>query len=138
MANLRERMESDLGRILEDYQNGFGLPVVLISPDGEKQEFNAHDTGTPQTTPLAGRVLYARFEQSPETGMPYRVNNPMVTLRKSSLDRVPKAGERWAVQIPIEPNLTSDKQTYIMELAPQSGDSYPWVSLVLMELEQES
>lgn len=124
MGNLREMMEHDLGTILEDSANGFGLPVVLISPLGARQE-------------LTGRVVYARFEIDPATGMSYRMNTPMVTLRKSSLTIVPHAGERWAVQIPIEPSLTSDMETYFMELAPQSGDSYPWISLVLMSLEQE-
>jgi len=137
MGNLRERMERDLGVMIEDSVNGFGLPVSLVSPDGERQIYDAHDTGVPQTQLLMGRVVYARFEVTPQTGMPYRVNDPMVTLRKSSLDRVPAAGEVWAVTIPKEPSLTSDTETYIMELAPQSGDSYPWILLVLMKAEQD-
>lgn len=130
-------MERDLGAMIEDSVNGFGLPVSLCPPDGERQIYDAHDTGVPQTQLLMGRVVYARFEVSPQTGMSYRVNDPMVTLRKSSLVRVPAAGEIWSVTIPKEPSLTSDTETYLMTMAPQSGDSYPWILLVLMKAEQD-
>lgn len=130
-------MEQDLGMILEDYENGFGLPVILIAPDGTKQEYSANDPDTPRTILLAGRVSYARFDQDPDTGMPIRVDNPIVTLRKSSLDRVPIAGERWMVQIPETPSVGASKKTFYMEYAPRSGDSYQWIQLPLTEFLQE-
>ncbi len=136
--NLRERMEQDLGEILEDYENGFGLPVILIAPDGTKQEFSANDPDTPRTIPLTGRITYARFDQDPETGMPFRVDNPIVTLRISSLDRVPVKGENWIVQIPEEPRVDADKKSFLIEFAPRTGGSYQWIQLPLTDLEQSA
>lgn len=138
MGNLREKMEAGLEKMLEDYENGYGLPVVLIAPDGTKQEYSANDPDTPRTILLAGRVTYARFEQDPATGMPYRVDNPIVTLRRSSLDRVPVAGEKWIVQIPEEPKVDADKKSFLMEHAPRTGGSYQWIQLPLTDLEQNS
>lgn len=137
MGNLRERMEADLEEILEDHQNGFALPIILIAPDGETQEYSANDPDTPRTIPLTGRVIYARFDMDPDTGMPVRIDNPIVTLRKSSLDRVPLAGETWSVQIPKEPAINADKETYVTELAPRDGRSFGWIQLPLTLLEQE-
>lgn len=137
MVNLREQMERDLGFILEDYENGFGLPVILVAPDGTEQEFSANDPDTPRTIPLTGRVAYARYEEDSDTGMPMRVRNPIVTLRKSSLDRIPLAGERWMVKIPEKPEVAAAKKTYYLEYAPRSGDSYQWIQLPLTEFLQE-
>lgn len=136
--NLRVRMEQDLGMILENYESGFGLPVILISPDGETQEFSANDPETPRTIPLTGRVSYAYFKFDADSGAPMRVDNPIVTLRKSSLDRVPKAGENWVVQIPEKPDPDAPKKSFFMEHAPRAGDSFQWIQLPLTELAQES
>jgi hypothetical protein len=129
-------MERDLGAVLEDYTNGFALPVILVSPDGEVQEFSANDPNTPRTILLTGRVTYSRFDVDPETGLPYRVDNPIVTLRKSSLDRIPVAGENWAVKIPEKPEVAAPKKTFFLEFAPRTGDSYQWIQLPLTELRQ--
>jgi hypothetical protein len=138
MGNMREQMERDLGEMLEDYENGFALPVILIAPDGTEQAFSANDPDTPRTIPLTGRVTSAWFDQNPDTGMPMRVDNPIVTLRKSSLDRVPEAGENWAVKIPKEPAVDSEKETFFMEFAPRLGDSFGWIQIPLMKFRQES
>jgi hypothetical protein len=138
MGNLREQMEQDLGFMLEDLDNGFALPVILVNPHtGIAQEFSANDPDAPRTIPLAGRVTYARFEFSSDTGMPMRVDNPIVTLRKSSLDVIPKAGENWVVKIPEEPRVDAPKKSFMMSIAPNTGDSYQWIQLALTNLSQE-
>jgi hypothetical protein len=131
-------MEQDLGMILENSTSGFGLPVILISPDGETQEFSANDPETPRTIPLTGRVSYAWYREDPDGGMPMRVENPIVTLRKSSLDRVPLAGEKWTVSIPEKPDPAAPKKTFFMEFAPRAGDSFQWIQLPLTELAQDT
>jgi hypothetical protein len=136
VTNLRERIEADLEGILEDYQNGFALPVILIAPDGVKQEFSANDPDVPRTIPLTGRVTYARFDIDPDTGLPLRIDNPIVTLRRSSLDRIPLAGELWSVQIPKKPAVDAEKETYVTELPPRDGRSFGWIQLPLTLLEQ--
>lgn len=138
MGNLREKIERDLEQSLENYINGFGLPVILISPDGEIQEFSANDPNTPRTIPLTGRITFSRFDQDPTTGLPVRIDNPLVTLRISSLDRIPKAGENWVVKIPEKPQVDATKKTFFMEIAPRSGDSFQWIQIPLTELQQES
>lgn len=137
MSNLREQMEADLEVVLEDYQNGFALPVILVAPNGVRQEFSANDPNTPRTIPLTGRVVYSRFDIDSATGVPCRIDNPIVTLRRSSLDRIPLAGELWSVQIPKEPRIDADLETYVTELPPRDGRSFGWIQLPLTLLEQE-
>lgn len=95
--SLRAELESDLSDTLE---NEWGMPVVLIAPDGTQYATSANDpTGA---TSLAGQVLYDQVRMTPE-GNVVVVNEPVVTLRLSSLSRVPLANENWILQMPISP-----------------------------------
>lgn len=125
---LREKIESDLAVTLEGH---FRLPLVLISPDGEVQEFSANDTADPQTEPLVGQILYDSTENDPETGMPVFVNKPVVSVRITSLDRVPLPTEKnqWAVKIPIEPRFDAPKETFIVEEPTRHGRSIGYIRL---------
>lgn len=120
--NLRERIERDLSFSLE---GRWGLPVVLISPDGVRQ-------------PLTGQVLYDIVRIDPETGNDVIVETPVVTLRRSSLNRVPLAGENWIVEIPVSPSTTAAMQQYIMSPTrpPEGGRSIGIIRLYLQVVEQ--
>lgn len=131
MGNLRARIERDLARTIE---GDFGLPVVLVSPDGEIQDHSANDP----TSLLFGRIDYDRTELDPETGMPVQIKKPMVTLRVSSLTRIPQAGENWAVKIPVVPSATAPMVTFFLEQAPRDGGSYAYIKLPLTNLSQSS
>jgi hypothetical protein len=108
MTNIRSLAEKDLQHTLE---GEFAMPVVLISPNGEKID------KTTDNRPLTGRVLQNRKEINFETGEAVIVPLPIVTLRISSLSVVPKTGEKWFVQIPDGPRPDSPMADYLLDAA---------------------
>ena len=129
-ANLRQIAEQDLGLTLED---DWGLPVILIDPDGNEvsKKYGTSD-------PLVGQILYDIINYDLDTGLPKVVNHPVVTLRKSSLLRVPIAGEKWLVRIPITPLEGADIGNYIMDQnrPPEGGASIGFIRLYLIKANQ--
>ncbi len=130
-TNLRERVELDLAHSLE---GAWGLPVTLISPDGV-----TIDTKNGTTDTLVGQVLYDTIRVNPETGEDVIVNNPIVVLRRSSLSRIPIAGERWVVKIPITPSEAADLVDFIIDPTkpPEGGNSIGFVRLYLRKAQQK-
>lgn len=129
MINLREQIEADL---LETLEGEFGLPVVLIDPDGVTYDKSAND---PEND-LVGQVLYDTMIENPETGQDIIVHKPVVTLRRSSLGRVPVSGEKWVVKIPIVPQYDAEKVTFSLERPAEEGGAIGFIRLYLMEIEQ--
>jgi len=129
MVILREIIESDLGQTLE---SEFGLPVVLIDPDGGIQENSANDN----LTPLVGQILYDTRLENPETGQEIIVHKPVVTLRRTSLNRIPLPGEKWVVKIPIVPKFDAEKISFSLEAPTEDGGAIGFIRLYLMELDQ--
>ena len=130
-VNLREQAEQDLEQTLE---GDWGLPVVLIDPEGVVYDKSAND----ETLPLVGQVLYGKKEFNPDTGTEVYINTPIVTLRVSSLARVPQNGEKWAVKIPTTPSTTADLVTFIFDERPlEGGTSIGFIRLYLQKAEQE-
>lgn len=127
--NLREQVESDLNDSLE---GDWGLPVELISPDGVKQSTKK---GNPQSL-LKGQILYDTQSQDLETGEDILVHQPVVTLRRSSLDRVPLSGERWVVKIPLTSSLTAPLVTFLLERPSEDGSSIGFIRLYLTKAKQ--
>jgi hypothetical protein len=97
MENLRTLAEKDLRDTLE---GEFGLPVVLIVGDGAS---SARYDKTTDGRPLVGQVLWSQPTINPDTGEKIAIYAPVVTLRRSSLPRVPKSGEDWIVLLPEGP-----------------------------------
>ena len=66
------------------------------------------------------------------------VNNPIVVLRRSSLERVPVAGEKWLVKIPIDPVEGSTIDDFIIDPTrpPEGGRSIGFIRLYLRKAEQ--
>lgn len=114
MVNLREQVEQDLGESLE---SEWGLPVVLIAPDGVKYDTSANDAAKP----LVGQVLYGKKEFNPDTGQDVYINTPIVTLRVTSLERVPQNGEKWGIKIPTQPSTTAQLVDFIFQGRPLEG-----------------
>ena len=131
MANIRALAESDLSTSLE---GDYGLPVNLIDPDGVIYDKSANDPNAD----LVGQVLYDTLVDDPTTGAEIIVHKPVVTLRRSSLERVPAPGEKWAVKIPLTPNPAANKKTFFLERPSESGGAIGFIRLYLMEAEQES
>jgi len=129
-VNLRELVETDLDTTLE---GEWGLPVTLISPDGEIQTLKK---GT--TDRLTGQVLYDTVQQNPETGEIIMVDNPIVSLRRTSLDRIPEDGEKWVVQIPTTPSTTAALEDFVLSptKAHGGGGSIGYIKLYLTRVNQ--
>jgi hypothetical protein len=127
--NLREQIEADLEDTLE---GDFGLPVILIAPDGTIYDKSANQP----TEDLMGQILYDTSVLDPDTGIEIIVHKPVITLRRSSLTVVPQDGEDWAVQIPITPSLTATKETFKLERPVEEGGAIGFIRLYLMRAEQ--
>lgn len=129
MILLRERIERDLGTTLERH---FKLPVILIDPDGNVYDKSAND---PEQD-LVGQILYDTLVDNPETGGEIIVHKPVVTLRRTSLTRVPQALEKWAVKIPIRPFYDDPKVTYMLERPSEEGGAIGFIRLYLTLAEE--
>jgi hypothetical protein len=131
MGDLRERIELDLRTTLE---GRFGLPVELTSPAGVTQIYSKND---PELL-LQGQVMYDTTEFNPETGERVVIPEPVVTLRRSSLDTIPQPGEFWFITIPSKPGESAPKETYVLstDLPPQDGRSLGIVRLYLTKPKQ--
>lgn len=117
--NLRYQAEADLAETLE---GDWGLPVMIISADGFIQS-------------LDGQILYDTTGVNPETGMPVIVHKPVVTIRRSSMTRVPAAGEKWAVRIPVDPTEGARLDTFLLA-RPLDCSSLGIVKLYLTKAEE--
>lgn len=120
--NLREQVETDLADTLE---GEFALPVVLVAPDGITQN-------------VTGQVLYDSIEFNPDTGESVVVNKPVVVLRRSSLSRIPEAGETWFVKIPTDPSRTATLEDFVISRDKPSigGRSIGIIRLYLQKASQ--
>ena len=135
MVNLRQQAESDLKKTLE---KEFALPVFITSPDGVKQENSENSADPLNPDALSGQILYSYVAVNPDTGEEIVVNNPIVSLRRSSLVRIPQAGETWVFEIPVTPSPTADKVPFIMDAgrSPENDDSIGYTRYFLTKAEQ--
>lgn len=122
MGNLRRTIEADLEFTLE---GDYGLPIILIAPDGSSQT-------------VQGQVLYDTLQFDAQSGVDVVVEKPIVTVRRTSLTRIPAAGERWAIQIPSTPDPDADKTTYLWDKVPvEGGRSIGFIRLYLTKTEDD-
>jgi len=118
---LRAEIEEDLEDFLEG--DDYGQSVVLISPDGVTY------------SDLMGQVLYDSISQT-EDGVQVIDHNPVVTLRRSSLTKIPATNEKWSVNIPTGPRDDAPRETLILERASEDGGSIGFIRLYLRKAEQ--
>jgi len=83
-VDLRSKIERDLAVTLE---GDYGIDATLVGPDG---------TIYP---PVRGRLVYDHAEINPN-GETVVVHSPCLTLRTSTLPRVPLHDERWMFKVP--------------------------------------
>lgn len=127
--NLRERAESDLAITLE---GEWGLPVELVDPAGN--EIKTDISGNE----LRGQVIYEQTKINPNTGEEMIVNEPVITLRRSSLSRVPVAGEKWVIRYPGSPSENAVKVTGVLSPthAPDGSTSLGIIRLFPQKVRQ--
>lgn len=125
VIDLRKQANQDMAFTLE---GELGLPVELVAPDGKVYNTNKLTGET-----LKGQILYDTAQESPADGSAIYVNEPVVTLNRLSLWRVPKAGETWAVRIPIVPDADAPKQSFQIssDRPPSGGGSLGFIRIYL-------
>ena len=119
MVNIRELIESELEYTLE---GDFGLPVTLIDPDGVSYDYT-------------GQVIYDTIVEDAD-GSQMVIHKPVVSLRRSSLTRIPADGESWSAKIPTTPSTTATKKTFLIERPSEDGGSIGFIRLYLIEAQQ--
>jgi hypothetical protein len=118
--NLRELAVSDSKSLnIKDW----GLVVQLISPSGIKYNTD-NETGE---ILKAKQILYDYRKLDPSTGEEITVNEPVVVMARSSLAVIPKAGEKWVMKFPADPNQseTATLSEFVLSetRAPEGGRS---------------
>ena len=83
-------IERDLAVTLE---GDYGDAATLVGPDG-----TVYTTNT-LGKPIAGRLVYDHAEVN-ANGETVIVHSPCLTLRTSTLPRVPAFNERWMIKVP--------------------------------------
>ena len=133
MESLRRTLERDMKETLE---SEWKMPVELTSPDGVQQLYSKNNP----SELLGGQVLYSSRRENPETGETIVVNQPVVTLRVSSLVRIPKAGEKWYIKIPtgIEPNASKQSFVFTPDRSPENGTDMGFIKLYLQKISSET
>lgn len=129
MVNLRQLAEKDLKTTLE---NEWKIPVILLGPDGFEQSKSKND---PEKD-LGGRVMYDTVEIDVDTGLPMYSNEPVVSLRVSSLNRIPQNGEKWQVRMPISPLEGAPFEDFFLDKPIRGSKSLGFISLHLTRIEQ--
>ena len=129
MTNLRQLAEKDLKTTLE---SDWKLPVILISPDGIRQTKSKND---PEED-LGGQVMYETLEIDVETGLPMVSDEPVVSLRVSSLDKVPLPNEKWAVLMPTSPVEGAPMEEFVLQKPIVGSYSLGFIRLHLTRVTQ--
>jgi hypothetical protein len=129
--SLRARAITDLkNQNLRDWP----LPVILRSPDGVTYDMDA-ETGEQLQ---AVQVLYDRRSQQPDTGETIIVHEPIVILARSSLARIPAAGENWQIRFPLDPTDPDTLSDYVFtpDRAAEGGNSLGLIRVYPQKVEQ--
>lgn len=129
MTNLRAVISDDLVQTLE---GEYGLPVSLIGPDG--QIYSKDKNGNP----LKARIVWGTTRPNLQTGELTKINEPVASLRKASLSRVPKSTETWVVMITDGPQGETASVAWYLDKgrAVDGDDSIGIVRLYLTKVAQ--
>ncbi|KPK96011.1 hypothetical protein AMJ80_02400 [bacterium SM23_31] len=130
MSNLRVRAAQDAKTLnIKDW----GLLAELVGPDGIVYNTDA-ETGEPLRTT---QQLYDRTRIIPETGEDLIVSETISCFSRLSLERIPQAGENWAIRIQESPtNETLVDYVLSPTRAPEGGKSLEQIRLYLQKVEQ--
>jgi len=130
MNNARHMVEADLATLLEgDFASvntkGVGM-ITLIDPDGLRHQG------------IKGRIDYDYVSMTSQ-GETIAVHEPVVVVRKSSLPRVPKPGERWFIQMPTGPQPTDPLYTFKLNTARpvDGGETIGFLKMYPKRADQE-
>jgi len=105
----------------------WSLPIELTDPDGIRYNTDA-ETGEQLK---AIQILYDYRKFDLESGGEITVNEPVVSVTLTSLSRVPVAGERWHIRIPLDPFNPDTLSDFVLteDRAPEGGASLGFIRL---------
>ena len=104
--NLRTRAITDVKT--QNLKN-WALKIELQDPDGNTY-IKDNDTGEDLK---ALQILYDRRVENPDTGEIIIVHEPVITIARSSLSRIPIPGETWSVKFPLDPTDENTLSNYV-------------------------
>jgi hypothetical protein len=122
--NLRKLAVKDVKNLnVKDW----GIPLELMGPDGTWYRTD-NETGA---LLQALQVTYDYRKLDPQTGLEVIVNEPVITVSLSSLARIPIAGERWIVRIPVDISHLDVFVNFVLteDRAPEGGASLGFIRL---------
>jgi hypothetical protein len=131
VENLRYQIEQDLH---ESVEGEWKIPVELTGPDGITQTHSANNTDEL----LGGQMLNFTSPEDPITGEATIVNNPILVIRISSLDRVPANGEKWYIKVlysEIFDNKLDESFVITKTRAKEDGSDIGFVRLYMRQVE---
>jgi len=133
MINLRVEIEKDL---FDSIESEWGMPVELTTPDGQTQIYSANNP----SEKLKGQILYFTRRENPTTGEQIIVREPVVSLRISSLIRVPAAGENWFIKFPVSPRPGAEMKSFLLttDRSPEDGTDIGFARFYPQKILQES
>lgn len=111
----------------------FGMPTELLSPFTGNWITTTADDGIL----LQSEVLYDTEKIDPETGDLIVVGKTQVSFARIELDRIPAAGEKWSIRIPLNPAFPTVLSTFMIDAgrAPEDGQTIGYVKYYLKKLE---
>ena len=122
--NLRELAVTDMRQLnIKDWS----LSVELTDPDGVTYTTD-NVTGDPLK---AVQILYDYRKLNPDTGEEIVINEPVVTMARTSLARVPLPGENWYMRIPVDPSEGAPLEDFVLntDRSPEGGRSLGFIRL---------
>lgn len=110
----------------------FNTDVSLIAPGGTVYSKDV------EGNQLVCQFLSGRVTVSPDSGEEMVVFRPVATFHRSSLQRIPKNGENWALIAPLDPDIPD--VTTIMSFdeskSIEGGRSLGTIRIYLSQIEQ--
>jgi hypothetical protein len=133
LDNLRQQIELDLHDSIE---SEWKVEVELTGPDGNKQVYSKNHP----TQKLGGMVGNYTVSTDPETGNEIIGPRVYVVLRKTSLDRIPAAGETWFIKMPVSPQAGATIRNFVFTptRSPEGGSDIGFILIYPQEIAQES
>ncbi len=129
--NLRVKAIQDMKRLnLRDWS---GLVELTPAISGVVQNVDA-ETGEPLK---AVQILNDYRSMNPETGEEIIITEPVVTMALSSLNPVPKAGEKWHIRVQLDPTSTELTDCVLSSTrAPEGGASLGFIRFYPQKVRQ--